>query len=120
MTEVRWIVAKVSLEEGRGSAPRGKKQGTDACVGKRVQSQRVFVQTAACHKKLLAILFSPVFCLFIIFFIRSMIGVYRNWSVAGEYGQVYGDGTMSKLLMGSGGGSGGRAKDTSNNPPGKK
>nr|XP_034336472.1 uncharacterized protein LOC105332975 isoform X2 [Crassostrea gigas] len=48
----------------------------------------------------------------------SMIGVYRNWSVAGEYGQVYGDGTMSKLLMGSGGGSGGRAKDTSNNPPG--
>lgn len=49
-----------------------------------------------------------------------MIGVYRNWSVAGEYGQVYGDGTMSKLLMGSGGGSGGRAKDTTNNPPGKK
>lgn len=60
------------------------------------------------------------FFVFIIFFIRSMIGVYRNWSVAGEYGQVYGDGTMSKLLMGSGGGSGGRAKDTSNNPPGKK
>lgn len=119
MTEVRWIVAKVSLEEGRGSAPRGKKQGTDACVGKRVQSEGLCSNSSMTQKITGNFVFTSFLCL-LFFFIRSMIGVYRNWSVAGEYGQVYGDGTMSKLLMGSGGGSGGRAKDTSNNPPGKK
>ncbi|XP_062611743.1 uncharacterized protein LOC134273566, partial [Saccostrea cucullata] len=36
----------------------------------------------------------------------------------GEGGQVYGDGTMTKLYMGSGGGSGGCAKDVTVNPPG--
>ncbi|XP_055995838.1 uncharacterized protein LOC125646492 [Ostrea edulis] len=36
----------------------------------------------------------------------------------GEGGERYGDGTMTKLYMGSGGGSGGCAKDMTVNPPG--
>lgn len=63
--------------------------------------------------------FISFLCL-LFFFIRLMIGVYRNWSVVGEYGQVYGDGIMSKLLMGFGGGSGGCVKDMFNNFLGKK
>ncbi|XP_061182724.1 uncharacterized protein LOC133191060 isoform X3 [Saccostrea echinata] len=41
-----------------------------------------------------------------------------DMSGLGEGGKVYGDGTMTKLYMGSGGGAGGCAKDVTINPPG--